>query len=215
MSIKKIGILGAGRAGTALARAAAAGGIDVNIAGSRPPRMMKYHLAQYAPKAQAVEASEIADDVELVVLMVPQEELDDLNPETLSGILLVDATNRWQDEPIPSWLENALDRGLTSSEALSEHFSGSRIVKSLNHISHWDMDTDRGSKAASQRALAIASDSSEDSQVIAELVEQLGFCAVQLPKLSYGKYLEPDSEIFNEVLGHMELLRRIDASRGA
>lgn len=211
MSIHRIGILGAGRAGTALARAAASGGLEVTIAASRPPRMLKYHLAQYAPKAHAVDATEIANGVDLVVLMVPQEDLDDLEPAILAGTVVVDATNRWQDEPLPHWLEDALERGLSSSEGIAKHFAESRIVKSLNHISHWDIDADRASKKASQRALAIASDLPEDATKVAELIELLGFRAVRLPRLADGRPLEPGSEIFNEVLSAEELTARINA----
>ncbi|UXN31129.1 NADPH-dependent F420 reductase [Glutamicibacter sp. M10] len=209
MSIKKIGILGAGRAGTALARAAASSGIDVNIAGSRPPRMMKYHLAQYAPKAVAVSAEDVANDVELVVLMVPQEELDEVDPDIPSGSLLVDATNRWQDEPLPQWFEDSLSRGLSSSEAVAERFAQARLVKALNHISHWDLDADSVAKATSQRALGTASNNAQDAKVVASLIEQLGFFPVILSSLAEGKHLEPGGEIFNEVLGVDELTRRL------
>lgn len=209
MSIKRIGILGAGRAGTALARAAASAGIEVAIAGSRPPRMMKYHLAQYAPKAVSVLASGIAADAELVVLMVPQEELDDVDVSTLAGKLLVDATNRWDQEPLPAWFEDSLGAGLSSSEAIAAHFKSSHVVKALNHISHWDMDADRAAKQAAQRALAVASDNAQDAAVVAGLVEQLGFAPVILPDLAFGKQLEPGGEIFNEVLDAPSLNQRI------
>jgi len=210
MSIKKIGILGAGRAGTALARAAASGGIQVNIAGSRPARMMKYHLAQYAPQATAVDADDIAKDVELVVLMVPQEDLGDIDTESLAGVLLIDATNRWEEEPLPNWFQASLDRGLSSSESVAEHFSQSRVTKALNHISHWDLDADRATKAAAQRALGIAANHRQDAALVATLIHQLGFASVELASLAAGKALEPDSGVFNEVLSAEELKRRTD-----
>jgi len=209
MSIKKIGILGAGRAGTALARAAASAGIQVKIAGTRPARQMKYHLMQYAPHALAVGAGEIAEDVELVALMVPQEDLDDVDTDSLAGVLLIDATNRWEDEPLPAWFQDSLDRGLSSSEAIAEHFSQSRVAKALNHISHWDLDADRAVKAEAQRALAIATDSPGDTAVVACLISQLGFTPVQLADLAQGRSLEPSGRIFNEVLGAEDLIQRI------
>lgn len=208
MNIGKIGILGAGRAGTALARAAASAGIDVNIAGSRPARHMKYHLAQYAPQAIAVEAADIARDVDLVVLMVPQEDLDEVDSDSLADVLLIDATNRWEDEPLPNWLENALEKGLSSSEAIAEHFNGSRVAKALNHISHWDLDADRASKSASQRALAFATNHHDDAEVVASLIQGIGFAPVMLPDLAAGRALEPNGDIFNEILGAEELARR-------
>ncbi|TFH57223.1 NADPH-dependent F420 reductase [Glutamicibacter arilaitensis] len=205
MSIKRIGILGAGRAGTALARAAASAGIEVQIAASRPPRMLKYHLAQYASHATGVLAEDIAHDVDLVVLMVPQEELDDIDVSSLAGTLLIDATNRWEDEPLPHWFESALDAGLSSSEAIAAHFKSSHVVKALNHISHWDMDADRATKQAAQRALGVASDSSENAGTVCELTQALGFSPVALPSLAAGRGMEPGGAVFNEVLDAVEL----------
>ncbi len=200
MDTKRIGILGAGRAGTALARVAAAEGIEVQIASSRAPGMMKYHLAQYANKAVAVSAEEVASGVELVVLMVPQEDLDDIDPSSLNGVILVDATNRWDDEPLPDWFQDALDTNLSSSEAIAQRFPGCRVVKGLNHISHWDLDADKASRRSAQRALGVASNDAKAAQVVAKLVRTLGFDPVVLPNLAAGGVLEPEGPIFNEVL---------------
>lgn len=139
----RVGILGAGRAGTALARALQRAGIPVQIASTRSPTSMRFHLAQYAPQATAVPAEQIThgtDAPSVVVLMVPQEDLDSVDPQGLAGTILVDATNRWEDEPLPDWFEDSLAAGLSSSEAVAERFPGSTVVKTLNHISHWDLD---------------------------------------------------------------------------
>lgn len=200
MGIERIGILGAGRAGTALARVAAAEGVEVQIASSRTPNMMKYHLAQYATKARAVAAEDIAKDVQVVVLLVPQEDLDDIDPQTLAGIILVDATNRWELEPIPDWFEEGLAAGLSSSSVIARRFPGSRVVKALNHISHWDLDAKKGHHRSAQRALGIASDDMQAAEVVSELARTLGFDPVILANLAAGRVLEPEGPIFNEVL---------------
>ena len=147
MSLKEhraVGILGAGRAGTALALALERAGIPVSIASTRSPTAMRFHLAQYAPQATAVPAVHIAQGAcggtALVVLMVPQEELDSVDPSWLAGALLVDATNRWEDEPLPEWFQQSLAAGLSSSEAVASRFPDSTVVKTLNHINHWDLD---------------------------------------------------------------------------
>lgn len=214
MRFARFGILGAGRAGTALARAAASAGIEVNIASSRPPRQMKYHLAQYAPQAHAVDAADIAKDVCLVVLMVPQEELDEVDPQDLAGVLLVDATNRWEDEPLPQWFEDSLTEGLSSSEVIAGRFSDSHVVKALNHISHWDLDVAMAKKVRNRRALAIASDRAQEADLVASLVEFLGYAPVVLRDLAAGRALEPGGEIFNQVLGLEELLECTVRERG-
>lgn len=201
----RIGILGAGRAGTALARAAAAVGIPVNIASSRPPNQMKYHLAQYAPQATAVPAKDIGTDVSLVVLMVPQDDLDDVDRDSLAGLTLIDATNRWENMALPSWLEDGQAAGLSSSEVIAQHFARSRVIKALNHISHWDLDSDSSTRQAQQRALAVASDYEADADLVAQLVRTLGFTPVLLGELAKGSLLEPEGEIFNQVLSPAQL----------
>ncbi|AXR74115.1 MULTISPECIES: NADPH-dependent F420 reductase [Auritidibacter] len=197
-SVTRFGILGAGRAGTALARVAHQAGFEVDIAASRPPRALKYHLAQYAPHAHAVEADEIAAEVDLVVLMVPQEDLDDVDPETLSGVVLVDATNRWEEEPLPAWLQALRSEGLSSSEAVAAHFSSTlAVVKALNHISHWDLDAADRFTATPRRASALATDVPQVATLVAGMLDQLGFAPVTLPNLASGWVLEPGEKLFN------------------
>lgn len=208
----RIGILGAGRAGTALARVAGLCGIDVVIAASRPPRLLKYHLLQYAPKALAVEAERIADGVSMVVLMVPQEDLDDIEPGSLAGTTVVDATNRWQDEDLPQWFEQGLASGLSSSEVIAGRFGQARVVKALNHISHWDMDSFGRHSTIPRRALAVASNHAQDAQRVACLVDTLGYDPVLLSSLSAGRALEPGSPVFNRQLSAAELRQHLAAA---
>lgn len=214
MGIERIGILGAGRAGTALARLAAAKGLDVQIASSRKPSMMKYHLAQYATQAQAISADEVAKDVEVVVLLVPQEELDDVDPQTLAGTILVDATNRWALEPLPDWFEEGLAAGVSSSVVIARRFPDSRVVKALNHISHWDLDANKGSHHSAKRAMGVASDDAQATQIVAQLVRTLGFDPVILADLAAGHVLKPEGLIFNEALD-ADALRALSTPPGS
>lgn len=211
-------ILGAGRAGTALARAAASAGLDVRIAASRPPAALRLHLAQYAPRATAVAAADVAAtdsaaaDVAapLVVLMVPQEDLDSVDPAWLQGTVLVDATNRWDGEPVPAWLQSGLDAGHSSSSVLATRFAGSTVVKALNHISHWDLDT-AGRRLdpadPDRRGLGVAADSAQAAAAVGQLVLGLGFAPVFLPDLAAGRVLEPGGPVFNRPVSGPELAR--------
>lgn len=211
-------ILGAGRAGTALARAAASAGLDVRIAASRPPTALRLHLAQYAPRATAVAAEEVAREVArevagapLVVLMVPQEDLDSVDPAWLDGTVLVDATNRWDGEPVPTWLQSGLDDGQSSSEVMAARFSGATVVKALNHVSHWDLDTAgrrRGPEDADRRGLGVATDNAQAAAAVGQLVSELGFAPVILPDLAAGRVLEPDGPVFNQPLSATDLAHR-------
>lgn len=205
---RPLNILGAGRAGTSLARAAASAGLPVRIASSRPPTAMRLHLAQYAPRTTAVAAAEIAQDgteQPIVVLMVPQEDLDSVDPDWLDGCVLVDATNRWAEEPLPGWLQSALDAGRSSSQAVAARFSGATVVKALNHVSHWDLDTAGRSPGPERRALGVASDSEDAAAAVGRLTVDLGFVPVLLPGLAAGRTLEPDGPVFNRPMSAPEL----------
>lgn len=193
-SFNKIGILGAGRAGTAIARSAARSGIDVQIASTRSPRQMRYHLLQYAPSASGVYAEDIAEDVEVVVLAVPQEDLDDVDPLWLDNTILIDATNRWDDEPLPAWLQNGLNSGLSSSEVIAEHFRSTIVVKAMNHISHWAMDAPR---TEGLPAAGIAANDAAAAQKVADLLSALGFEPVIADTLASGSNMEPGTRFFN------------------
>lgn len=205
-SISTIGILGAGRAGTAIARAAASAGIRVHIASTRSPTQMKYHLLQYAPEAKAVYAHQIADDVELVVLAVPQEDLDEVEPHWLGTRVLIDATNRWEDEPLPTWLAAGINAGLSSSEVIAQQFPTTRVVKALNHISHWAMDAPRSDNA---RAAAVSSNDQAAAQKVSNLVEALGFDPVVANNLAAGRQTEPGTKYFNVAATSEQLSRQL------
>ncbi|MGO1184364.1 MAG: NADPH-dependent F420 reductase [Micrococcaceae bacterium] len=196
-TLTTLGILGAGRAGTALARVAASCGLDVDIAASRTPAQLKYHLAQYAPRARAIDAEDIGERAQIVVLMVPQEDLDDVDPPSLAGTILVDATNRWQQEPVPRWLQAHLDEGMSSSEAIAAHFSTARVVKALNHLSHWDLDAPDRATASPRRGLLVASDDDPAAALVAALVSRLGYDPVHVPRLHKGRIAEPGGPLFN------------------
>lgn len=208
-SYNPLGILGAGRAGTALARLAARNNIAVRIASSRTPSQMRYHLMQYAPVAEAVHAEQIAKDVAVIILAVPQEDLDDIPPSWIRDRILIDATNRWEEEPLPDWFDTGLAEGLSSSEVLAQRFPDARVVKALNHISHWAMDAP---STAQSRAAAIATDDAEAAAVVAQLVTALGFEPVIAPSLADGSKTEPGTPFFNVASTSQELAQHLSGA---
>ena len=147
-----VGILGAGRAGTALARAIAriprlspgTAAPRVMVAGTRRPAAVQRHLAIYAPEAVAVSAEDLAAEAELVVVAVPREALDDVDPLTLAGPAtraVVDLTNTWGDEPVPAWLD---DDGAPGTVRIAERWAAAGlrvpVVRAFSEISHHDLE---------------------------------------------------------------------------
>lgn len=131
-----VGILGAGRAGTALARAIAriprlspgTAAPRVMVAGTRRPAAVQRHLTIYAPEAVAVSAEDLAAEAELVVVAVPREALDDVDPLALAGPAtraVVDLTNTWPGEPVPAWLDD--DDGAPGSVRIAARWAAAGL----------------------------------------------------------------------------------------
>lgn len=208
-----IGIFGAGRAGTAFARTLLKAGLDVDICSSRPPKALRHHLKIYAPGASAVDVEEVTSRTRehpraVAILAVPQEELEEIDPSLVDGCVLIDATNTWQDELLPPWLQAAVDEQVPTSIAIAGRFSGARVVKALNHVSHTEFDD-----AASpdlpldqRRALGVAGDDDAARGLVMGLLDVMGFDPVSLGPLAAGRILEPDGPVFNRPLRRADLL---------
>lgn len=212
-----VGILGAGRAGTAFARALLAAGVDVDICSTRPPKALRHHLTIYAPGAEPVRPEEIAvrtgeSGPGIVILAVPQEELDEVEQEWIGGSILIDATNTWtyggEREPLPGWLEAAVIEQLPSSMAIAGHFSPARTVKALNHIAHSEIDAAAQPERSVQhrRALAVAADDDQARGLVMGLLVRMGFDPVSVGPLAAGKVMEPDGPLFNRPLRREDIL---------
>lgn len=212
-----VGILGAGRAGTALARAIAriprlspgTAAPRVMVAGTRRPAAVQRHLTIYAPEAVAVSAEDLAAEAELVVVAVPREALDDVDPLALAGPAtraVVDLTNTWGDEPVPAWLD---DDGAPGTTRIAERWAAAGlrvpIVRAFSEISHHDLE-DAGRATAPRRALAVGTERTDAApepaavaaarDTVVALVTAMGFDAVPYTGLDRAGVLEPGAAGF-------------------
>ncbi|MDO5493761.1 MAG: NAD(P)-binding domain-containing protein [Nesterenkonia sp.] len=210
-----VGVLGAGRAGTAFARALLKAGFEVDIAGTRPPKALRHHLKIYAPGARAVDADEVADRARgqerpLVILAVPQEDLDEVDTHWADGCVMVDATNAWHHEILPTWLQQAVDAGAPTSTAIAARFPGARTVKALNHIAHADFDEDVHPELPldQRRAAGAAGDVDADRGLVMGMLDRIGFDPVSVGALADSRIMEPDGPLFDRRLRREDVLRR-------
>jgi predicted dinucleotide-binding enzyme len=190
-----IGILGAGRVGTAVARRSLKAGFRVKIATAKPADEIALLAEIITPGAEAVDAAEAAA-ADLVVAAVPLHKYRTLQPELLTGRAVVDAMNYWA--PTDGVIADFDDDARGSSEVIQEFLAGARLVKSLNHIGYRELEVDgREAGAADRRALALASDDHGAKALVAGFIDRIGYDPVDAGPLSAGRAFQPGTAIFN------------------
>lgn len=195
----KIGIVGAGNIGSALAEALQDTGHEVRIANSRGPDTLS-ELAERTG-ATAVEGSDVAAGADIVVVTVPMAAVADLPDDLLAGaapdVAVLDTNNYY---PGRDGKLAEIEDGKTESRWVSEQVRHD-VVKAFNGIFAHDIaGTAKPAGAPDRRALPVAGDDTKAKQRVMALVDELGFDPVDAGSIDDSWRQQPGSPHYTSAL---------------
>lgn len=204
-----IGILGAGRVGTALARLAIAAGLEVRVATARPPEEIELLLEIMAPGAKAGAAEAVIAGSDIVVLALPLSKYRFLQPEAFAGKVVVDVMNYWA--PTDGTIAE-FEGGQSSSEVVQRFMPAARLVRSFNHMGYHEIEEEaRPAGDPDRRALAVAGNDPLARKAVSRLIDRLGYDPVDAGPLASSRNFGTGTPIFGAGFGRAEMERMLFA----
>ncbi len=167
----KIGIIGKGNVGTALATGLSRAGHEIKF-GHRDP---------IEPVKEAAEWGEV------IILAVPFDNISDAAKSVGSladGKPLIDVTNALDKN-----MELAIGFTPSAAEKVQSHLPKARVVKAFNTVLAQNQSI--GKINDEQLTLFVASNDIEAKQTVMKLGEDIGFDSVDAGPLKAARYLEP------------------------
>src|SRR6185369_10624049 len=192
----KIGIIGAGNIGAALTRHFTRLGHDVVVANSRGPET----LAELAKEtgAKPVHVDEVPPGRDLVVVTIPEGKIPELPPGLFKNAppnqIVIDTGNyypRHRDGKI-----EGIENGLLESRWVEQQL-GHPVIKVFNNIYAEHLEK-RGKPPGTPAriALPVSGDDPKAKQVVMELVNDMGFDAVDVGGLDESWRQQPDTPVY-------------------
>ena len=204
-----IGILGAGKLGTVLAKIAINSGYEVLIAGSGSVEKIALTIEVLVPGAKAKVAAEVAEKADIIILALSLGKYKSVPKEKLANKIVIDAMNYWWEVDGPD--NDILKETLSSSEVVAKYLKNSIVVKAFNHMGYHDLEEVIYQEDGQERkAIAYATDDVEAGNQVAKLIEKLGFDSLNLGELSRGVILEPGYPPFGANLSKIDLQKMIE-----
>ncbi|MBN1605563.1 MAG: NADPH-dependent F420 reductase [Polyangiaceae bacterium] len=187
-----MGLIGAGRIGSQIARLAVQNGYDVVLSNSRSPDTLASLVRELGPKARAATPVEAARAGDIVVVTIPLRNYRSVPVEPLAGKTVVDTNNYYPQRD--GHIAELDDESTTTSELLQAHLPRSKVVKAFNHIYAAQLTTDGLPKGTpGRRALAIAGDDSDAKATVSHLLDQFGFDTVDAGPIEEGWRMQRDT----------------------
>ena len=203
----KIGIIGAGHIGGTLAKLFAIAGHEVALSNSRGPETLSATVLDIGYGVIAATAEEAATFGDVAVEAIPFGHYQELPADALAGKVVMSASNYYPDR------DGDVDlHGLTQTGLVAEHLKDSTVVKAFNTIFARDL-RDQGDVSKpldERRAIFIAGDDEAAKTQVTELIEGIGFAAVDTGTLAGSAVQEPGSDVYTKDLTAADARARLE-----
>ena len=199
----KIGIIGTGKIGGALARHWVKAGHEVLIS-SRHPEQLQDLARELGPKARAGTPREAAAFGEVILVSVPYTAMPQIGKDyavELAGKVVLDTGNPIERRDGPMAAE-ARKKG--SGIASQEFLAGTRLVRAFNCIPAASLAND-ADRAPDRIAIPIAGDDAKALEVAKQLVQDAGFSPVVVGPLASAIRFELGEELATKQYTAMEM----------
>ena len=204
----RIGIIGTGRIGGALARHWVNAGHEV-LMSSRHPEELEPLAEELGPRARAGMPGEAAEFGEVVLVSVPYSAMPQIGAELgplLAGKVVLDTSNpvARRDGAIS---EFAL--GLGSGVATAQFLPGARVVRAFNCIPAASL-ANQPNRQPNRIAIPLAGDDAEALEIAQRLVDDAGFDGVVVGPLEIARHFDLGQPLARGDLSADELRALID-----
>jgi len=199
----KIGIVGAGKMGGALAELWAKAGHEVMIS-SRHPDELKAQAQAIGPNVHVGTPREAAAFGPVVLIAMPYGQWPQISDEIKSqtvGKTVMDLTNPYPDRDGPMAEQARKD---TTGIANPKYLPGAHLVRAFNSIIWTDLRS-QAHRAGEPAAIAVAGDDEHAVAVTSQLVRDAGFEPVMVGRLSTARSFDVGTPVYVKVMTAAQL----------
>src|SRR5262245_36379918 len=197
MTIMRVGIVGAGKIGSTLAKLWTSAGHAVLLS-SRHPQDIQPLVASLGARASSGTPADAATFGEVLVFAVPLKAIPGLARDLASimkGKVVLDAGNAYEARD-GQFARDAVAHPGGSAGWAAALFSGARWVKGFNTVNFRTLDS-AAHRDQEPLGIPLAGDNKQALDVVAQLARDAGFDPVIVGPLARGKEFEPNTAAYN------------------
>jgi 8-hydroxy-5-deazaflavin:NADPH oxidoreductase len=195
----KIGIIGAGREGSALGTLFAKAGHQVMFS-SRHPDDLKSLVDGIGPAAHAGTVEQAIAFGDVVAIVVPYTAMQQIGKDhgaaLASKLLVLDVSNPIAQRDGEDLVKSVADEG-GAGLATAKMLPGAKVVRGFNAIGYAKLTAD-AHRAGDPVGVPIAGDDEKAIAIASSLTKEIGFEPVLVGGLAMGKYLVPGTPLGGE-----------------